>query len=116
MARKTNIFPLFNGSLMRPFVAAALFLALLFTNVSLCAQDIMATYDVATGVLTIDNKWDLIVLRKSEDMPRSMQKAIESGENPYYIGTVEPATFENVSMDEVKVYNNVIYYVEGSGG
>lgn len=116
MARKTNIFPLFNGSLMRPFVAAALFWALLFTNVSLCAQDIMATYDVATGVLTIDNKWDLIVLRKSEDMPRSMQKAIESGENPYYIGTVEPATFENVSMDEVKVYNNVIYYVEGSGG
>jgi len=107
MARKTNIFPQFNGVRIRPYGLMALFLAILLASVSLHAQDIEVIYNPETEVLTINNQWDAVELRKAGNMPNSMQKDIG---NARKIGKGATLTFSPVSMGEVKEYKTVIFY------
>lgn len=107
MARKTNIFRLFSGVMIRPLGVAALVLTILLASVSLHAQDIEVLYNPETEVLTIENRWDAVELRKAGNMPVSMQKDIGASRK---IGKGETVTFAPVSMGEVKAYKTVIFY------
>lgn len=107
MARKTNIFHQFSGVMIRPLGVVALVLTILLASVSLHAQDIEVLYNPETEVLTIENRWDAVELRKAGNMPVSMQKVIGASRK---IGKGETVTFAPVSMGEVKAYKTVIFY------
>lgn len=107
MARKTNIFHLYSGVMVLPLGVAALVLTILVAGASLRAQDIEVLYNPETEVLTIENRWDAVELRKAGNMPVSMQKDIGASRK---IGKEETVTFAPVSMGEVKAYKTVIFY------
>lgn len=115
MAKTTNIFHLFNGKIVRPFSIAALVLVLCFPNVSVYAQDIVATYNEETEVLTIDNQCGVVQLAKSKDMPHSMQKKLDEITSNNLIGNGS-LPFEGVSKDEAMVYKEIVYYHEDRNG
>ena len=115
MAKKTNIFHLFSGILTRPIGIVVLVLALCVASVSLCAQDIVVTYYEETEELTIDNSGGVIQIAKSKNMPHSMQKTLDEITKGNYLGNGKQ-TFKGISMDEVKVYKEVVYYSDDRDG
>ena len=116
MARKTNIFHLFNSKMTKSISIAVVVLALWFSNVSLYAQNNMViSYDEETEVLTIDNQGGVVQLVKTDDMPLSIQKAMAEMTVNNKIGH-GLLTIDGVGKDEMRNYKEVVFYSRDGNG